>query len=63
MFVNEDVCEIVLIISSCTDYEFSAAILIFKVLKWNVYYYHEVLVDIDRPENSKRLVWLFTPDK
>ena len=32
MFVNEEVCEIVFTISSCTDYEFSAAILIFKVL-------------------------------
>ena len=35
MFVNEEVCEIVLIINSCTDYEFSAAILIFKLLMWN----------------------------
>ena len=32
MFVNEEVCEIVLIISSSTDYEFSAAIFIFKAL-------------------------------
>ena len=56
MFVNEEVCEIFLIISSCTDYEFSAAILIFKVLMWNVYYYHEMLADIDREENYKWLV-------
>ena len=55
-FVNEEVCEIFLIISSCSDYEFSAAILIFKVLMWNVYYYHEILTDIDRQENYKRLV-------
>ena len=32
MFVNEDVCEIALIISSSTDYEFSGAIYIFKAL-------------------------------
>ena len=32
MFVNEEVCEVVLIISSSTDYEFSAAIFIFKAL-------------------------------
>ena len=56
VFVNEEVCEIFLITSSCTDYEFSAAILIFKVLMWNVYYYHEILTDIDRQENYKRLV-------
>ena len=71
IFVNEEVCEIFLIISSCTDYEFSAAILIFKVLMWNVYYYHEMLADIDRQENYKRLVaygfhswqinWYLTP--
>ena len=36
MFVNEEVCEIALIISSSTDYDFSAAILIFKVLMRNV---------------------------
>ena len=53
MLVNEEVCEIVLIISSCTDYEFSAAILI---LMWNDYYYHEMLADIDRQENYKRLM-------
>ena len=34
MFVNEEVCEIVLTVSSCTDYVFSAAVLIFKVLIW-----------------------------
>ena len=55
-FVNEEVCEIFLIISSCSDYEFSAAILIFKVLMRNVYYYHVILADIDRQENYKRLV-------
>ena len=32
MFVNEEVCQIVLIISSSTDYEFFAAIFIFKAL-------------------------------
>ena len=32
MFVNEEVCEIVLIRSSSTGYEFSVAILIFKTL-------------------------------
>ena len=32
MFVNEEVYEIVLIVSSGTDYEFSAAIFIFKTL-------------------------------
>ena len=32
MIVNEEVWEIVLIISNGTDYEFSAAIFIFKVL-------------------------------
>ena len=56
MFVNEKVCEIVLIISSSTDYEFSAAIFIFKALMWSVYYYHEMLADIERQENYKRLV-------
>ena len=71
MFVNEEVCEIALILSSCTDYEFSAAILIFKVLMWNVYYYYEMLADIDRQQNYKRLVaygfhswqinWYLTP--
>ena len=71
MLVNEEVCKIVLIISSCTDYEFSAAILIFKVLTWNVYYYHEMLADIDIQKNYKRLVvygfhswqinWYLTP--
>ena len=30
--VNEDVCEIVFIISNSTDYEFSASIYIFKAL-------------------------------
>ena len=34
MFVNEEVYEIVLTVSSCTDYVFSAAVLIFKVLIW-----------------------------
>ena len=68
MFVNEEVCEIAL---SCTDYEFSAAILIFKVLMWNVYYYYEMLADIGRQENYKKLVaygfhswqinWYLTP--
>ena len=56
MFVNEEVCEIVLIVSSGTDYEFSAAIFIFKTLMWSVYYYHEVLADIERQENYKRLM-------
>ena len=56
-----DVCErrvfeIVLIISSNTEYEFSAAIFIFKVLMWNVYHYHEMLADIDRREKYKRFV-------
>ena len=73
MLVNEEVCEIVLIISSCTDYEFSAALLILKVLMWNVYYCHEMLADIDRQENYKRLVaygfhswqinWYLTPTR
>ena len=71
MFLNEEVCEIVLIISSSTDYEFSAAIYIFKALIWSVYYYHEMLADIERQENYKRLVaygfhswqinWYLTP--
>ena len=71
MFVNEEVFEIAPIISSCSDYVFSSAILIFKVLMWNVYYYHEMLADIDRQENYKRLVaygfhswqinWYLTP--
>ena len=56
MFVKEEVCKIVLIISSSTEYDFSAAILIFKVLMRNVYYYHEMLADLDRQENYKRLV-------
>ena len=64
-------CEIVLIISSSTDYKFSAAFFIFMALMWNVYYYHEMLVDIGREENYKRLVaygfhslqinWCLTP--
>ena len=71
MFLNEEVCEIVLIISSSTDYKFSAAFFIFMALMWNVYYYHEMLVDIGREENYKRLVaygfhslqinWCLTP--
>ena len=56
MFVNEEVWEIVLIISSCTDHEFSAALLILKFLMWNIYYYHDILADIDRQENYKRMV-------
>ena len=32
MFINEDLCEILLIINSITDNEFSAAIYIFKAL-------------------------------
>ena len=32
MFVNEEVCEMLLTISSSTDDEFSAAIFIFKAL-------------------------------
>ena len=54
-----------------TDYKFSAAFFIFMVLMWNVYYYHEMLVDIGREENYKRLVaygfhswqinWYLTP--
>ena len=48
MFVNEEVCEIALIISSNTDYEFSAAFFIFKALMWSVYYYHKMPADIDR---------------
>ena len=56
MFVNEDVCEIVFTISSSTDYEFSAAMYIFKALMWCVYYNHEILADIDRREKYKRLV-------
>ena len=71
MFVNKEVCEVVLIISSSTDYEFSAAIFIFKALMWSVYYYHEMFVGIERQENYKRLVtygfhswqinWYLTP--
>ena len=73
MFVNEEVCEIVLIKSSSSDYEFYAAILIFKALVWSVYYYHEMLGDIDRQENYKRLAvygfyswrinWYVTPKR
>ena len=62
MFVNKEVCEIVVIISSSTGYEFSAAIFIFKVLMWGVYYYHEMLADVGKPEKYERLV-VFTPDK
>ena len=71
MFVNQEVSEIVFVICSCTDYELSAAILVFKVLMWDVYYYHEMLADIDRQQNYKRLVvygfhswqinWYLTP--
>ena len=71
MFVNEEVCEIILIISSSTDYEFSTAFFIFKALMWSVYYYHKMLADIGREENYKRLVaygfhswqinWYLTP--
>ena len=39
MFVNE--CEIVLIISNSTEYEFSAAFFIFKVLLWSICYYYQ----------------------
>ena len=56
MFVNEVVCEIVLTISSSTDYEFSTAMYIFKALMWCVYYNHEILADIHRWEKYKRLV-------
>ena len=56
MFVNEEECEIVLISSSSTGYEFCAAIFIFKALMWSVYYYHEMLADLERQENYKRLV-------
>ena len=65
--------ELLLLQSSYTDYEFSAAILIFNVLMWNVYYYHEILADTDRQENYKRLVaygfhswqinWYLTPKR
>ena len=43
---------------SCSaDYEFSAAIFVFKALMWTVYCYHdEMLVDIDKQENYKGLV-------
>ena len=71
MFVNEEMCEIVLIISSSTDYEFSTAFFIFKALVWKIYYDHKMLVDIGREENYKRLVaygfhslqinWCLTP--
>ena len=71
MFGNEEVCEIALIISSSTDYEFSAASFIFKALMWSVYYYHKMLADRDRKENYKTLVaygfhswqihWYLTP--
>ena len=56
LFVEEDVCEIVLIINNSTDYEFSAAIYIFKTLMWSVYYYYEMLADIGRREKYKRLM-------
>ena len=56
MFVNKDVCEIVFIISSSTDYEFSAAMYIFKALMRSVYYYHKMLADIERRQKYKRLV-------
>ena len=36
MFVNEEVCEIALIISSSTDYELSAAFFIFKALMFTI---------------------------
>ena len=71
MFINKEVCEVVLVVSSSTDYEFSAAIFIFKALMWSVYYYHEILADTERQENYKRLVaygfhswqisWYLTP--
>ena len=57
--------------SYSTDYEFCAAIFVFKALMWSVYCYHEMLPDIDRQENYKRLVaygfhswqinWYLTP--
>ena len=56
MFVDKEVCEIVLIIINCTDYEFSTAIFIFKTLMWSVYYYQEMIADIDRQESYKRLM-------
>ena len=54
MFVNKEVCEIVLIISDCTGYEFFAAV--FIELSRSVYYYHVIFAYIDRRENGKRLV-------
>ena len=52
---DEDACEIVFIISSSTDYEFSAAIYIFKALMRSVYYY-KMFADIERRQKYKRLV-------
>ena len=59
MFVNEKVCEIVLIISDSTEYDFSTSIFIELSKFW-----YEVftaimgwmLVHVDRRENGKRLV-------
>ena len=59
MFVNEKVCEIVLIISDSTEYDFSASIFIELSKFW-----YEVftaimgwmLVHVGRRENGKRLV-------
>ena len=55
----------------CSYYKYSAAFFIFMALMWKVYYYHEMLVDIGREENYKRLVaygfhywqinWCLTP--
>ena len=42
------------IISGITNYEFFGANFIFKVLMWSVYYYHEMLVFIDKQENGKK---------
>ena len=55
MLVNKDMCEIVLITNS-TDYEFYAAIFLFKPSMWSVYCYHEMVADIDKQKNFKRLV-------
>ena len=56
MFVKVEVCEIVFILNSSTEYEFSAATFIFNDSIWSVYYYYEMLAYIDRQENGKRLV-------
>ena len=59
MFLNEKVCEIVLIISDSTEYDFSASIFIELSKFWCEVFtaiMGWMLVHVDRRENGKRLV-------